>query len=367
MAVTYAYSTSKPYDAALTEIRRQLYGFAPRLLIFFASPTYDLGSLAWGFESLYPRAVAIGCSTAGEIVSGRVLNGSVAVMAFDSETIDDAAVAFVPNVGSPHSVQVALDRIASRLGTSAQGLDYRTHFGIVLVDGLCKAEERLMEHLGDLCDVTFVGGSAGDDMRFAATTVCAEGTARASAAVLAVVRPRVKFDFVKTQSFRVLPKKLVPTKVDTAQREVKMINGRPAVQEYAAYVGCAPADVATHFMRYPLGAIGGGEPFVRSPQRAAGESLFFYGNVIEGMELSLLESTDILTDTKESVEQARARGPVSAIVNFNSVLRTLELQRRGQLDAYGRIFAKNPTVGFNTYGEEYIGHVNQTSTMLVLR
>jgi hypothetical protein len=111
----------------------------------------------------------------------------------------------------------------------------------------------------------------------------------------------------------------------------------------------------------------GGEPFVRSPRAASGDSLLFYGNVNEGMELRLLESGDILADTQDAVEGARARGPVSAIINFHSVLRTLELRRLGELDAYGRIFAKNPTIGFSTYGEEYVGHSNQTSTMLVLR
>ena len=184
MAVTYAYSTSKPYDAALTEIRRQLYGFAPRMLLFFASPSYDLGSLAWGLKTLYPQATSLGCSTAGEIVSGRILSGSVAVMAFDSGTIEDVAVAVVPNIGNERTVQAALDRIGMQLGTSAQAIDYQTHFGIVLVDGLSMAEEQLMDSLGDLSDVTFVGGSAGDDLRFASTLVCAEGAACSDAAFL---------------------------------------------------------------------------------------------------------------------------------------------------------------------------------------
>jgi hypothetical protein len=367
MAVTYAYSTSKPYDAALAEIRRQLYGFSPRMLLFFASPSYDLGSLAWGLKALYPQATSLGCSTAGEIVSGRILSGSVAVMAFDSATIENAAVAFVPNVSSENSIRAAIDRIGDQLGYSSQDVDYKTHFGLVLVDGLSFAEERLMDNLGDLSDVTFVGGSAGDDMRFATTLVCAEGAASSDAAVLAIVKPRVKFDFVKTQSFKVLPKRLVATKVDLARREVKTINGRPAVQEYAAAIGCSVPDLPTRFTRFPLGLVSGGEPFVRSPQRISGNSLYFYGNMVEGMELHLLESTDILGDTKEVVDRVRARGPISAIVNFQSVLRTMELERLGQLESYGRIFAKNPTVGFCTYGEEYIGHVNQTSTLLVLR
>lgn len=34
-------------------------------------------------------------------------------------------------------------------------------------------------------------------------------------------------------------------------------------------------------------------------------------------------------------------------------------------EAYGKIFSDIPTVGVSTYGEEFIGHTNQTATMLV--
>jgi len=49
------------------------------------------------------------------------------------------------------------------------------------------------------------------------------------------------------------------------------------------------------------------------------------------------------------------------------ILRTLELESKGITEAYGKLFTDIPTIGFSTYGEEYIGHINQTSTMLVFK
>ena len=367
MAVTYAYSTKKPYDAALSDIRRQLYGFDPRLLICFASPAFDLGNLSWGLKALYPHATSFGCSTAGEIASGRLLSGSIVVMALDSASIEDVAVVVVPHLSHEPRLREAFLSLGYQLGTPTESLDYEAYFGIALVDGLSMVEESLMDRIGDMTNVAFIGGSAGDDMRFAGTHVCAEGMASSDAAVLAIIKPKSKFELLKTQSFRVLNRQLTATKVDEARREVIMLNDRPAVQEYAAVTGCAVRDVATRFARNPVGIIDGNEPFVRSPQRVEGTRLRFFGSVSEGMRLHLLEATNIVADTRDTVEHARARGPVSAIVNFHSAQRTLELERTHQTDAYARIFAKNPTIGFGTYGEQYIGHVNQTSTMLVLR
>ena len=45
--------------------------------------------------------------------------------------------------------------------------------------------------------------------------------------------------------------------------------------------------------------------------------------------------------------------------------RALPVEEKQQCDAYGALFAEVPTIGFSTYGESYIGHINQTSTMLV--
>ena len=58
---------------------------------------------------------------------------------------------------------------------------------------------------------------------------------------------------------------------------------------------------------------------------------------------------------------------VSGMLNFHCILRTLELKSKHQTEAYGRLFSDIPTIGFSTYGEAYLGHINQTSTMLLFK
>jgi hypothetical protein len=94
----------------------------------------------------------------------------------------------------------------------------------------------------------------------------------------------------------------------------------------------------------------------------------FYCAVKAGMPLSLLESSDIVADTAQALaDKTAALGRVAGVVNFNCILRTLELDAKGKSAEYGAVFADVPTVGFSTYGEAMIGHINQTSTMLVFK
>ncbi|MFW6101535.1 MAG: FIST C-terminal domain-containing protein, partial [Bacteroidota bacterium] len=81
-----------------------------------------------------------------------------------------------------------------------------------------------------------------------------------------------------------------------------------------------------------------------------------------------LNSGNILEYTRDSLNQKKNEmGEISAIINFNCILRTLELKDKNQAEGYGDIFKSVPTVGFSTYGESYIGHINQTSTMVLFQ
>jgi hypothetical protein len=196
----------------------------------------------------------------------------------------------------------------------------------------------------------------------------AAGQAYTDAALLMLLKVRKGFDIIKTQSFVAAGKTLVATEVDDQNRKVIRFNGKPAVAAYAEAVGVAPEKASGEFMNHPLGLMSHGEPFVRSPQRVQDGSIVFYCRILEGAELELLDATDIIADTRTSVQAQKAKlGKIAGIIDFNCILRTLKLRADQRCDEYGAIFGKIPAIGFSTYGEAYLGHINQTSTMLVFR
>lgn len=368
MNIKSVYSNRSSIDEAVGEIKQQLKDFNAKLLIYFASSNFAPDLISKAVQESFSSTIAFGCSTAGEIASGKMLKNSIVVMAFDAESIEDVKVEVVENVKSNGDIKGAFASFEEHFQVSMAALDFNQYVGIILIDGLSGSEEKLMDRIGDKTNITFIGGSAGDDLNFSKTYVYANGKAYNDAAVLAVLKPAAGFDIIKTQSFKVLDKKLVATNVDAKAREIIEFDNVPAVQAYAQALGVANADAANYFMSNPVGLVYGDEIYVRSPQRIDGSKMVFYCNILKGMEVSLLKSTDIVEDTKTAVaNKLKELGKISGIINFHCILRTLELEQKGQTGDYGKIFTDIPTIGFSTYGEEYIGHINQTSTMLVFK
>jgi hypothetical protein len=368
MDIETAYSTKETPEEVVQDIRNQLADFPVRLLLYFASSTFNPDTLSLKMKQALPSADQFGCTTAGEIVSGLMLKNSVVAMAFNQKVMSDVAIEVVENLKQGINVNKAADSFEAHFKEALSAMSIRKYVGIILIDGLSLSEEKLMDKVGNLTNVIFIGGSASDDLKFSATHVFANGKAFSNAAVLALVKPGIDFDFIKTQSFYALPKKLVATKVDEAERSVIEFNNKPAATAYAEAIGSSVADASQYFVHNPVGLMMEDEPYVRSPQRIDNGKMIFYCNIKEGMELSVLESTDIVQDTREAVgKKAKELDTISGIINFQCILRTHELEQKNQTEEYGRIFTGIPTVGFSTYGEEFIGHVNQTSTMLVFR
>lgn len=368
MGIKTVYSSEKNIEDLISDIRNQSGGFDAKMVVFFASSKFDAELLITQMQQTFKDASVFGCSTAGEIVSGKMLKESVVVMLFGPDMIEDISIEVVENIRTENRVPEVFRRFEAYYKTPMSEMDFEKYVGIILVDGLSGAEEKLMDKIGNLTDITFIGASAGDDLQFKKTCVYAHGKSYTNSAILALIKPAAGFDMIKTQSFRVLDKKLTATKVDEASRTVLEFNHKPASEAYAEALGTTSEDAKNHFMDHPLGLMFGDEPFVRSPQQIQGSDMIFYCNIKEGMELNLLESADIVEDTRQAVQAKKeALESISGIINFHCILRTLELEQKGQTDAYGKLFSDIPTIGFSTYGEEYIGHINQTSTMLLFK
>ncbi len=215
----------------------------------------------------------------------------------------------------------------------------------------------------------FVGGSAGDNFLFESTWLFLDGKAYTNAAILLLMEPANGYTILKTQSFTTTNKKLIPTKVDEKRRMVIEFNGKPATEAYADVLGISVEEFTKNLGEYPLGLVFDEYNFfVRSPMRIEDTSIFFYCSIKEGLELTVLQSADIVAGTRNDLKKMEQKcGKVQAIVDFNCCLRTLELSRKNQLKAYSETFDHFLAIGFATYGESYIGHINQTSTMLVLK
>lgn len=367
-----AYSVKPLEEEAVLDIKDQFGYLGIKLIIFFASSCYDQEKINFLMQDAFKDSVVFGCSTAGEIVSGKVMENSVVAMAFNSNIFSDAKVEIINLKDENTSVENAFVSFENYYNESAYLMDTAKYVGVILIDGISMKEEKVMDLIGNRTNIYFVGGSAGDDCKFCKTCIYANGKVYTDSAILILLKisENAEFGIIKTQSFKTLDKVLIANKVNEENREVIEFNNRPAIFAYADAVGATSVDEApNYFTTNPVGLlVDENDIFVRTPCQRLGNSIKFYCNILKEMEVRILESTNIIEDTKRALEQKiKEFGWIDGIINFNCIERTKELKKKNQVKQYGEIFSKIPTIGFSTYGEQYIGHINQTSTMLVFK
>ena len=369
MNITTFYSTKPNCDEAVLDIKQQMGNFPAKALLYFASSIYNPEEIASKMQESMGNTITIGCSTSGEIISGKMMKNSIVAMAFHPDMIGDISVAVMKNVRQGNTVAKAFNAFEQHFGKPMREMNPAEYVGIILCDGLSGMEESIMEKIGDLTDVIFVGASAGDDMKFKETFVYAGGKAYTNAALLLMIKPTVEFSFIKTQSFKKLDQTLTATKVDEAARVVQEFNGKPAVQAYAEALSIGSEEAGNRFMHNPVGLMLDDEPYVRSPQQISDGSIVFYCKVKErngafAARIGQHHRRYGKGYRGESGGTGTAFGhhqlPLypSHFGNWNRRVRPRNTDR------FFRIF---PTIGFSTYGEQYLGHINQTSTMLVFK
>lgn len=346
------------------------------LTVVFATAHYDLTALGMELER---RGIkhAIGAS------SGRIIGSSgfraLGVAGFHLPAsrfaCADTMLEDVSSMGLPelrarvHELRLKLNRAA------ASRLEHR--FALLLVDAESRCEERLAAVLGmELNDVPLIGGSAGD-LYFnplahpqVRPRLLHQGSDKHGAAVLCLVActsPVAAFchnHFVRSE------KKFVITDADPARRLVREINGRPALEVYAAACGFArPPSEGRDFAPYPLMIRIGGQDYPRGMQRIYADGALEFACALErGLVVSLAKPGDMVASLGKLFASMRKRiGAPELVIGMDCAARTADMERKGLTGAVEGMLKRHAVTGFASLGEQFNTiHANNSFTCLAI-
>jgi hypothetical protein len=365
-----AFSTQTDVQLVVRDIKEQLAGVDACLITFYCSHAYPLESINEEMHKAFEGARVVGCTSSAEMVTGYIGNGSLVAMAWHKDTLDYLDVQVLENIKTDQmAVDKAFKKIEKSLGEPIANLDSSEYVGILIVDGLSGCEEFINDKIGNLTNVPFVGGSAADELSFTGTYVFADGKIYTEAALVVLIKPTNGYYILKTQSFDFTGLEVLPTKVDEPNRTVLEFDGKPAAERFSEVVGRSLEELAdSRILReYPVAMVYDEQNyFARVPFKTDEAGTVSYHCVIkENIELSIMKSGDIVEGTRKDLQQYI--GKVQAIVDFNCAQRFYMLMYENKLDDYMNLFNDVTSIGFATYGENYIGFMNQTSVMLLLK
>lgn len=347
---------------------------SPDMILAFSSPVRPAAGVARALAARFPTSQIVGCTTAGEHLSGAHFSGGLVLtglsspkMRWATALIEDVATADEPRV------RAAVDHTFATLGVDRDNFDPRRYFCLYLVDGLAGAEERVTPLVADALDgISLIGGSAGDDLAFQRTEVILGDRVWSGAAVLVLCETDVPFTILKHQHFTTTSRMLAITKADVAGRRVYEIDGQPAAIAYARALG-VPCDQLTDALTLanPMTFQHQHQLYVRSIQKIHPDhSISFYCAIEEGMVVDVGSHEDLVPALAAELARTASAGPIDLLIGSNCVLRALETTAGDFHGEIGGLFKKftRHMVGFDTYGEQLDGlHINQTLVALVLR
>jgi hypothetical protein len=331
-------------------------GAAQLVLIFAGTDVLRSGDLLREIKSRYPKAVLLGCSTAGEICGTRVRDDSLAATAVHFE--HTRLKLSRETIGDMNESQ----DIGARLARSLAG-DELTHV-LVLSDGLkvngSELVKGLRENLPEQVSVT--GGLAGDGARFQQTLVCADDApAEGAIAALGFYGTRLKVGYGSLGGWDSFgPERLITKSKDNVLYE---LDGQSALELYKRYLGEHAAGLPATALLFPLSLRVGqdGDGLVRTILAVDEEvpSMTFAGDMPEGAYARLMKANfDRLIDGAANAAHAGfetlgGASPDLAIL-ISCVGRKLVLKQRIEEEVEGvRDVLGEGTVltGFYSYGE----------------
>ncbi len=346
-------------------VREAAGDFAAHTICFvmvFVPDYLDPAAVASALTANLPSTTVFGCTTAGQITPDGYDNNALLLLAFPRRHFRCSSALIKPlNAASIEQTASQARVLASRFPRTANW----KRIALVFADGLSKQEDLLVAALdAGLGDVPVFGGSAGHGLKFDETFVLRGGEVHNNAALLLLLETDLCFRGIGFDHFLPTSKCMVVTRAVPDDRRVLEINGAPAAQEYARYVGCTVDELSPKvFAENPVLVRNGNSWHVRAIQQVAeDDGLWFFSAIDDGLVLTLGQGTEILETLETGLTQTDEKGQEpDFILGFDCFLRKLEIEQNNLVSEASQVLKKHRVVGFNTYGEQHLGvHVNQT-------
>lgn len=362
-------------------LREGLSDQAPDAVILFASSQHDYAALLRGVQQSCRPGVLVGCSSAGEFVSGNRGEGSASAVGIRSNVMKFTA-------GLGRNLRRDRKSAASEIASSFRGLNthqYPHRAALLLADALAGYTDDFIEQLSiaTLGNYRFFGGGAGDDARFTKTHVFCGGEAFTDAAVALEILSTKPIGVGVSHGWEPASEALRVTEADGST--VVSLNAAPAVEvfeEHAAKTGQRfdRNEPVPFFLHNVLGIDTGSGYKLRVPLTVLED-----GSIGCASDIPAGATVRIMKTTAQSAAEAAMRAVKSALGDMRGTVPEVALffdcvatrLRMGgefgmEMDALQGALGEVPYAGCNTYGQiarsagQFSGFHNCTATVALL-
>ncbi len=353
---------SNPKQAGIEACAQAMQKVAkPKLIVVFASAKQNQEEMLAGVREISGDTPLVGCSSAGEITSDGVFEGSVAVMALES-----AGLEFILSEGG--SIKDGARNAGIKFAKNIKNqLSKESKQVMILTDVLTGNGADVVRGIQDVLGKNFfiVGGAAGDDFQFKETyEYCNDKVLKSSLVGVGIsgsgaIGVGVRHGWNKIG---------IPMKVTKSNGAVlEELDGKPAVRIYEDYFGKKADELkkeplARMAITYPLGmqVEGNEELLIRDPITVDEKgAITCAAEIPEGSEIRLIigskeDAIKAAEDAALQVNEQLGGKKAKAVILFDCIARRKLFGR----DAYNEIKAIKKIlgndlqmIGFYTYGE----------------
>lgn len=355
-------SVAVDLDEAIDEAFRGLdLQHIPRLLVVLASPERDLASVGRALEARCPGTAVIGCSTAGEIITGGAIDHGLVLWALGGTGI-------LVSTGWADSNDSNLRQAAQQAASCLNSLERHEHTVLLLLsDGLSGDQMQVVRGAYDVAniDVPLVGGCAGDYLAMQKTTQLHGHQVMSGAVVAAAITSERPLGIGVSHGWEPVSDPMLVT--DSHGTQLVTLDDQPALDVYLSFFN-PPEQVRTNAQAFadfaathPIG--------IRRRDRIemrhitgfdlSRRSLQMVAEVPQGA-LAFLSKGDYSSVLEAAVESARTavsalgEEPAVGLLLFDCVSRKSifgEKQLQEETSLINKQCQGIPMAGFYTYGE----------------